>query len=161
MYLEKEDLPLLNGSFFRVNLRAISQGDLRNILKACGLKSSASTSSNQHIALLEGIRRYMLTGDLSELSESKAKSGEGARCALDYKSIISEDAISAELILKSLRKSPAHLEKIMLSNSASVSEIAECCSRYLGTPRSVFSVKAISDKIRLILESLDIGEVVA
>lgn len=151
----------MNGSFFRVNFSAISQGELKNILRACGLKSSASTSNSQHIALLEGIRRYILTGDLSELSEQSNKGGDSKRCALDYKSIVSEGTISVELVLKSLRRSPVHLEKIMLSDSASVSEVAECCSKYLNTPRSVFSTKAVLDKIRTVLEALHIGTILS
>lgn len=163
MFLEKEDLHLLNGSFFRVNFKAISQGDLKNILRACGLKSSASTSSNQQIALLEGIRRYVLTGDLSEisdLSKPNIKNIESKKYIFDYKNIVNEDTISLELILKSLRKSPLTLEKIMLSNSASVSEIADCCSRYLNTPKSIFSTKAVLDKIQTILVSLNIKTIV-
>lgn len=164
MYLEKESLHLLNGSFFRVNFKAISQGELKNILKACGLKSSTNTSSNQQIALLEGIRRYLLTEDLSELtdlSNPNIKSIESKRYTFDYKNIINEDTISLELILKSLRRSPLTLEKIMMSNSVSVSEIAECCSSYLNTPKSVFSNKIILDKIQLVLDSLKIKNIVS
>ncbi|OII71921.1 uncharacterized protein cubi_00729 [Cryptosporidium ubiquitum] len=163
MYLEKEDLHLLNGSFFRVNFKAIPQGDLKNILKACGLKSSTSTSSNQQIALLEGIRRYVLTGDLSEISDlsrPNVKSIESKRYTFDYKNIINEETISLELILKSLKKSPLTLEKIMLSNSVSVSEIADCCSKYLNTPKSIFSTKVILDKIQTVLASLSIEKIV-
>ncbi|KAH8581711.1 uncharacterized protein ELE39_001841 [Cryptosporidium sp. chipmunk genotype I] len=162
MYLEKEKLHLLNGSFFRVNFKAISQDELKNILKICGLKSSANASSNQQIALLEGIRRYLLTEDLSELSDlsnHSIKSVESKRYTFDYKNIVNEDTISLELILKSLRKSPLTLEKIMLSNSVSVSEVADCCSRYLNTPRSIFSTKIILEKIQIVLASLNIKNI--
>ncbi|KAF7457525.1 hypothetical protein HWI79_1956 [Cryptosporidium felis] len=163
MYLEKEDFRLLNGSFFRVNFKHISQNDLKNILKACGLKSAASSSNNQQISLLEGIRKYLLTGDLSELkdlSKSELKGTGSKRPELNYKNIINEDFVTVEFILKSLRRSPLTLEKIMLTGSASTSEVIECCSRYLDAPKGVFVSKPVMEKIGKLLVSLSVSAVV-
>ncbi|KAK6590856.1 hypothetical protein RS030_111897 [Cryptosporidium xiaoi] len=175
MYIETKDLHLLNGSFFRVNFREISHDNLKNILKACGLKSSQSSSLNQQILMLEKIRRYLLTGDLTEIicdisdrnfdkneinhsniSKTSNVKNNVKNLSMNYRDIINENTITTEVVINSIKKDPALLENIMINEKTTVSEVLESCSKYLNVPKSVITCKAINKKIQSILTSLNV-----
>ncbi|KAH8740268.1 hypothetical protein FG386_001543 [Cryptosporidium ryanae] len=174
MYVETKDLHLLNGSFFRVNFHEISHEDLKSILKACGLKSSQSSSINQQIMMLEKIRKYLLKGDLTDLNydtsnisdnnetnnsnknKTNNKKNKIKNLSMNYRDIINEDTITADVVISSIKSDPTFLESIMINGKTTVSEVLESCSKYLNVPKRIITCQSVNKKIHSILNSLNV-----